>query len=242
MGEPVNWTRNKLLIGLGRSDVELLRPGFESVFLEAGTCLFQPRVPIEHVYFLETGVASVVAGRAGGKPAEVGLIGREGFSGLPVIHGSSSSPHECYVQVGGAALRLRVSDLRRAFDRSELLRTELLRFVHAFMIQMGETARANSRLTIEKRLARWLLMAQDRLDGASVPLTHEVLSLLVGTRRVAITMAVRNLQRMGGIKAERGRVVILSREKLKAIAGDSYGVPESYWPLQTNDLNASGWA
>lgn len=229
--------KNQLLLALSLRDFELIETQLEHVYVEARARLVVPNKRIEHVYFLEQGLASVGAGPVGSKSAEVGIFGREGMSGLALVQGSDRSPHECCMIVPGHALRIAADDLLAEFGRSPTLRITLLRFAHAFMIQMGETARANGRLTVETRLARWLLMAQDRLEADGVPLTHDLLSNMVGTRRVGVTIALKDLEALSAIRTERGRVVIHDREKLAKIAGDSYGVAESYWiPLHESPL------
>src|SRR3954451_15189303 len=151
------FTRNRLLLALSVQDVSLLQPQLEPVYLPMGMRLAEPNTPIQHVYFLDAGIASVVASTPLGRRIEVGLIGREGLTAPCVVLGVGRSPHECFVQTPGAGLQLLADDLRRAMAASASLQQHLLRFVQAFMVQMGQTALANACHVVEQRLARWLL-------------------------------------------------------------------------------------
>ena len=222
-----NRTRNKLLLGLAARDFDLLHPSFERVLLRPRTYLVGANRRIEHAFFLEEGLASVLTGGSGKRPMEVGLFGSDGMSGLAVVQGSDSSPHECVVEIAGSALRIPVIDLQRAVRQSETLLRSLLIFGHVLMVQIGETARANGRFSVPQRLARWLLMVQDRLDRDDVPLTQEYLAIMVGARRVSVTLALHCLAEMKTVEIARGRVIIVDRAGLQEAAGDSYGVPEA---------------
>src|SRR3954467_15460437 len=129
--------RNRLLAALSPADFSLLQPQLEPVPLPVGTRLIEPNTPIQHVYFLEQGIASVVASTPQGRRIEVGIIGREGLTGLPVLLGTDRSPHACFVQTAGSGLRIQAEALRRALGASAALHQHLLRYVQAFMIQMG---------------------------------------------------------------------------------------------------------
>ena len=133
----------------------------------------RPNRRIDTVYFMEAGIASVVAVQADDTRIEVGLIGREGMSGSAVVLGGDQSPHSTYIQVAGAGLRMPAKELRKAMEASDLLRNLLLRFVQVFMVQTAHTAIANARSHIDQRLARWILMAHDRTGDTTLPLTHE---------------------------------------------------------------------
>jgi CRP-like cAMP-binding protein len=181
---------------------------------------------IEYAYFIESGFASVVANGTG-RSIEVGLIGREGMSGLAVVMGSDRTPHDTFMQVGGDGQRISSAKLRSAMAQSPALHRFFLRYAHAFMVQTAQTALANGRSKIEERLARWLLMAQDRLDGEVVPLTHEFLSVMLGVRRPGVTVALDLLEKDGLIRAKRGAVAILNRTGLRKVSNGAYGAAEA---------------
>jgi len=208
-------------------DFSRLEPQLARVPLPGGTRLVEPHTPIEQVYFLEEGIASVVALTSQGRRIEAGIIGREGMTGIPVLLGADRTPHECFIQTAGEGLRIGADDLRRAMAASPSLQQLLQRFVQAFMVQMGQTALANGSHTLEQRLARWLLMCHDRVDGDDISTTHEFLSLMLGVRRAGVTVALQALEDRGAISPKWRRITVLDRAKLEGIAGDSYGVPEA---------------
>src|SRR3954467_6963659 len=219
--------RNRLLAALSPADFSLLEPQLEPIPLPVRTCLAEPNRPIGHVYFLEQGIASVVASTPLGRRIEVGIIGREGLTAPCVLLGVGRSPHECFVQTPGAGLRILADDLRRALAASAALHQHLLRFVQAFMIQMGQTALANACHVVEQRLARSLLMCRDRVDGDGLAPTQEFLSLRLGVRRAGVTVALQALEERGLIATQRGQVTVLNRARLAAVAGGSYGAAEA---------------
>src|SRR3954452_5520272 len=219
--------RNRLLAALSAADFSLLAPQLEPIPLPVRTCLAEPNRPIAHVYFLNEGIASVVASTLQGRRIEVGIIGREGLTAPCALLGVGRSPHECFVQTLGAGLQILADDLRRAMAASAALHQHLLRFVQAFMIQMGQTALANACHVVEQRLARWLLMCHDRVDGDDLSTTHEFLSLILGVRRAGVTVALQAFEERGLISTKRGQVTVLNRAGLEGVAGDSYGVCEA---------------
>jgi CRP-like cAMP-binding protein len=148
------------------------------------------------------------------------------MTGFAVVNGNDRSPYQTYMQVAGEAQRLSVEGLREAFGRSRSLHHACLRFSQSFMIQVTQTAVSNARATIEERLARWLLMACDRVQSDEVPLTHEFLAMMMGAGRPGVTEAVHALASKGLIRGERGIVVIIDRKGLLERAGIFYGVAE----------------
>jgi len=175
----------------------------------------------------EKGVLSVVAEHPNGRKIEIGLVGCEGMTGTAVVLDSDRSPHSTYFQVAGEAYRMPAAALRRAIEQSPSLHAVLMKYVQAFMVQTAHTAIANARATIDVRLARWLLMAQDRVRDNKLPMTHEFLALMLGVRRAGVTEALQSLVREKLITTERGVVVILNRKGLERTAGDAYGTPEA---------------
>ncbi len=218
---------NRLLAKLCPEDFDLLQPYLEPVTLNRGDVLITPHQPIEHIYFLEAGITSIIANTAGGRRIEIGLTGRDGLAGTPVLLGVDSTPHETFMQIAGSGLRIGTQKLREAIQQSSSLHALLLRYVQAFTIQTSHTALSNGSHKIEERLARWLLMCHDRLDGDDLPLKHEFIALMLGVRRAGVTEALNILGERGIIQASRGNIVIVDRARLEETAGDSYGVPEA---------------
>jgi CRP-like cAMP-binding protein len=222
-----NSHRNHLLAAMSPGDLALLVPHLEPLAVETRHSIEQRNRPIKHVYFMEEGIASVVAVGNDGKEIEVGLIGREGMSGIVVVMGNHRSPHNVYVQVRGQAQRLGVTEFREALEASPTMHTLLLKFAQSFMVQTAHTAIANGRANVEERLARWILMASDRVDGHELPLTHEFLALMLGVRRAGVTVALNELEGRALIKANRGHITMLDRKGLIKVANGYYGVPEA---------------
>jgi CRP-like cAMP-binding protein len=219
--------RNRILARLAADDAALLEPHLEAVDLPLRQGLESHDRPIAHAYFLESGIASVVANGAPDQSIEVGLIGRDGMTGLPIVLGTGRSPYETYIQMAGAGHRVPADALRTALEKSASLRQVCLNCVHVFMIQAAHTALANGRAKIEERLARWLLMAHDRADDDEVPVTHEFLSIMLGVRRAGVTVALNLLEDRGLVRGQRGTVVILDRKTLIEMTNGFYGGPEA---------------
>jgi CRP-like cAMP-binding protein len=215
------FTKNRILAKLSAADQALLKPHLEPVELSLRQVLEVPNKPIQHSYFIEDGLASIVAANHH-KRLEVGLIGRDGVTGIPILLGNDTSPHETFIQVAGNAMRIAADTLRKAIPKSLSLQRSLLNFAHGFLNQTANTALSNGTATLEERLARWLLMSSDRLGGEDVPLTHEFLSLMLGVRRAGVTVALHYLEQRGLIRLARKQIVITDRRGLKAAANGTY--------------------
>ena len=220
-------TKNRILSGLSKGDAALLSPLVTTVDLPVRKLLEARNRRVEQVYFLNSGLASVVASGGTNHSVEIAIIGREGMTGLPILLSTDRSPHETFIQDAGEALRISATDLRAAMAQSVTLRDRLLQYAHALSVQMGYTALANGRYKLEERLARWLLMAFDRSDGDIVTLTHEFLAVMLGTRRPGVTTSLSELERSGIVELRRGSVKILNRDALEETANGSYGAPEA---------------
>ena len=177
---------------------------------------------ITHGHFINSGLASVLNLMKDGKSVEVGLAGKEGFIGLPLIVGLSTSPTRVVAQVGGGAFRIRASDLKQVLRQCPKLHQELNRFAQTMAMQATQVAACNRLHEVEERLARWLLMSQDRLGGNRVPLTQEFLAHMLGTRRASVSVAAGILQRAGLIKYTRGAVNVVNRAELEDASCECY--------------------
>jgi CRP-like cAMP-binding protein len=218
---------NRLLLSLSPDEFELLDSHLEAIELPLRRQMETRNKRIDHVYFLEQGFASVVADGSGQRSIEVGIIGREGMTGLAIIMGTDRTPYDTYMQLAGHGHRMTVGRLRQGIEQSTSLHTSLLRCAHAFNVQTAHTAVANGRNKIEQRLARWLLMAQDRGDGDELRITHEFLSMMLGVRRPGVTIALNLLEARGLIQAKRGNIHIVDRGGLVESSNGAYGVPEA---------------
>ena len=221
-----NPSPNHILSRLSRADFRLLEPHLETIDLPVRRQLEDRNKRVEHVYFMESGFASVVAN--GERNIEIGIIGREGMSGLSVVLGTDERPaNETYMQIAGQGQRMAAGDLRKVIGASIGLHQVMLTYAHTFMVQTSQTALANARSKIEERLARWLLMAADRVEG-ELALTHEFLSIMLGVRRSGVTTALQELERSALIAHRRGFVTILDRKGLEEQSNGTYTPPKKH--------------
>jgi CRP-like cAMP-binding protein len=220
--------RNLLLDHLSDRDFAMLEPKLRSVPLPLRQRLQQANRRIRAVYFVESGLASVVAiGGGARKQAEVAIVGHEGMTGVPLLFGAERSPCDVFMQVEGEGQCIDAGDFSEAIDKSTSLLRTLLRYAHVFNVQSSYSALANAIGKLEERLARWLLMAQDRLDSRDISLTHEFLAVMLGVRRAGVTVALQHFEDKGLISTARGRVTILERDGLLESANGLYGQPEA---------------
>lgn len=217
---------NQLLRRLTETQLGLLAPHLEPVEFVPRMVLERPGRPIEHAYFPDSGLLSIIAHGHKDRRIEVGLVGRDGVTALAVLMGSDRSPHEVFVQATGTGHRIASGVLRTAMD-NEGVRGVLLRYAHSFLVQTTYAALANGRYVLEERLARWLLMYHDRLEGDLLEVTHEFLSVMLGVRRAGVTVALNSLVEQGLIGIGRGYAHVLNRQGLEAKARGLYGVPEA---------------
>ena len=224
-------TNNRLLGALSVSDRALLEPHCEDVALETGQVLEAPHEMISHVYFPTSGLASVVGTTRPEQRIEVGMVGSEGMTGLAVVLGHSRSMNETVIQAEGRALRISSRVLRRSLRSNPTLMVTFLHYVHVFMMQQSQTALANGRARLNQRLARWLLMWQDRLRTPHITVTHEFLALLLGVSRQGVTVELHELEGQGLIRGTRNLIRILDRKGLMTLADGFYGVAEAEYDL-----------
>jgi CRP-like cAMP-binding protein len=217
---------NRLLAAMTPDDFARLQPHLQPLQLNLKDVIVEADVPIEHVHFIESGLASVIAVTSDGERAEVGHVGREGMSPLSLIHGVGRSANLTLIQAPGMAMRMPAAAFRDAFEASPSLRGLLLRYAQAFLVQVEHAALANGRYSIQERLARWLLMCHDRLDTDDMPMTHEFLALMLGVRRPGVTEAIHLLEGVQIVRGRRGHVQVLDRARLEEVAGGCYGTPE----------------
>jgi len=217
--------QNQLLAALSADDLQHLG-ALESVTLDARQMLEVPSEPITHVYFVETGLVSVV-GRAKADRIEVGMIGSEGMTGTAIVLGSDRSACEGLVQSAGTAHRISSNQLREAIAKSPRIDSVFSRYAYTLMTQGAQTALANGRGLLGERLARWILMWHDRMQQDELVVTHELLSLLLGVRRAGVTVALHVLEGQHFIRASRTLITVLDRAGLKEAANGFYGIPEA---------------
>lgn len=228
--------RNKLLNLLPPDDLDRLRPLLEPVALRRRRTLFHPKSPLDAIYFIEEGLVSVLTQLDEDRAVEVWLTGREGMLGLPVILGSTKSPHRRMAQLGGVALRMGADRARAAMREMPTFSGLLLRYVHAVLIQTSQAGACNSAHRLEQRLARWLLAADDRCEHGSLPLTHDMLARMLGVRRAGVSESMQALDRAGLVRAARGRIQIRDRGGLERRLCHCYQVMNAEYQRMHTDL------
>jgi CRP-like cAMP-binding protein len=213
---------NLILNALPEADIQRLCAQQQRVALRQKQILHQPGAAIEHVYFLEQGLASVLTMMLDGSAVEVLMMGREGVTGFPYLLGAETSLQQVVVQVPGNALRMNAALFKAEFDRSASLRRIVVPFINAAYAMTSQTAACNRLHSIEQRCARWLLNASDRIGSDTMPMTHEFLSFLLGVRRAGVTITAGRLQRAGLIRYHRGSLTIIERHALEALSCECY--------------------
>jgi CRP-like cAMP-binding protein len=231
-------TRNRLLSFLSDDDSEVMFSHLEPVDLPRDYEIAAVRRPISHYYFVETGIGSIVNTSSDGFKVEVGLVGRDGILPTAAILQCDEVSSDVFIQVAGHGLRIEADALKGILAEHPLILKLMLRFVQTLMTQTACTALSNVAHHIDERLARWLLMCHDRVDGDQLALTHEYISVLLGVRRPSVTTALHVLEGNRLIYSTRGNVIIRDREALEQFAADAYGVPEEEYsrligPLRT---------
>jgi CRP-like cAMP-binding protein len=184
--------------------------------------LYEPNAPIQHVYFPQHGVASLLAVDNAGAGVEVVSVGNEGMTGMALVHGAESSPHKCIVQIAGEGTRIAAGTFRELLPSLPTLRRLLHRYANAMFNEAAQTIICNRRHSFEERCARWLLLTDDRVQGSEFTLTHEFLSYMLATRRPSVSVAAGRLQQDGLIRYRRGVIRILDRAGLEDSACECY--------------------
>ena len=219
---------NKILLAIPDDEFRAIRPHLESMELESHRVLHEAHEVLQYAYFPNDGLLSLVVVLADGKTVEAGIVGKEGLVGIPAIAGLSRSPLREVVQIAGDGLRIPATTLRELLATAPELHHELQRFSVVLGLQVAQTAACNRLHEIEKRLARWLLMAQDRVSSELLPITHDFLATMLGTDRPSVSLAAGILQKGGIIEYSRGSVKILNRTELERAACECYGVIRRY--------------
>lgn len=215
----VSAIQNRLLRRLAPHDLETLRASLELVPLKARQILHLSKTPMEHVYFIESGLVSVSTKTAAHQWVEIWLTGSEGMTGIPVILGDDDDPpFRRVVQVAGRAYRISRHDLKRALDASRSLREILGRYVQVVLVQTSQSGACNAHHDLKGRLSRWLLLARDALHDDRMPLTHRMLSRLLGVRRASVTECLGKLESAGAIHHSRGLIQVTDVQKLESLS------------------------
>jgi CRP-like cAMP-binding protein len=221
--------RNRLLRALPPEEYAWIHPHLKTVTLNVRDVLADAEEPFRHVYFIESGVASVVNEISGGT-VEVGTVGNEGIAGLSVFLDGGGIPSKTFIQVPGVAKRIAADIFSKGVDDRPDFRRMLHRYTQAFITQVSQTAACNRHHMLEERCARWLLMTHDRVDGADTfPLTHQFLAYMLGVRRSGVTIAASTLQKAGYIRYSRGRITVTDRKGLEKATCECYEIVRAHF-------------
>jgi CRP-like cAMP-binding protein len=224
-GKPVG---NVILLSMCDSEYGLFRPHLEYVELPDHLVLHEAGAKLDFAYFPNRGLISFVVAMEDGKTAEAGVVGNEGFAGIPAAVGLSRSPLQAVVQISGDGFRVEVEALQKTLESAPHLQLLLSRFAVVQGMQVAQTAACNRLHEIEQRLARWLLMAQDRVDSGVLPITHDFLATMLGTNRSSVSLAAATLRKKNLIRYTPGAVTIVNRKKLEALACECYGIMQQH--------------
>ncbi|MEH2013250.1 Crp/Fnr family transcriptional regulator [Nostoc sp.] len=227
--------KNQLLAALPSKEYSRLVAYMEVIPLELKQHLYIRNQPIEYVYFLNYGVASMLTVLTDGSAIEVATVGNEGMVGLPVFLGADRIPGECFIQVPGYGLRMKVDAFKTHVTASSPLHDLLQRYTQALFNQIAQSAACNRLHSIEERLCRWLLMTADRVETSTFPLTQEFLSKMLGVNRSSVSLTASILQRAGLVEYARGQMTILDRSGLEATTCECYQVVRAEFERLLND-------
>jgi CRP-like cAMP-binding protein len=220
--------QNEILNSIPEAEFNLIVAHLESVDLPHRLILHQPGEKILHAYFLNQGLASLVILTSDGRSVEIAIVGHEGLVGTPLAVGLHRGPYRSIIQIPGSGFRIKSELLEELLPETPQLRLVLNQYVLMQGLQIAQIAACNRLHEIEQRLARWLLMCQDRVESDALPITHEFLAQMLGTGRPSVSLAAGTLQKNGIIENSRGAVKILDRVGLESSACECYGAIQQF--------------
>ncbi len=229
---------NKLLASMPKPDYYQLAQELTHVELPSGMYMARCEKPIDKVYFMTSGIGSVILTTGKGRRAEAGIFGFDGYVPTSAIAGVETSSYDVIVQIAGEAYEMPYDSFRRWMEKNGRFTKIMIRSIEAFSVQLAHTAVSNAVHDVTQRLARWLLMCDDRILGNEIPLTHEFLSIMLGVRRPSVTDSLHVLEGLGLIRASRGMIHIRDRRALEIYAEDAYGRPEREYNRFLSSLTA----
>ena len=224
-GKPV---ANAILLAVPDDEFETIRPHLHFVVLRPHTSLYEPNRKLEFAYFLNTGMVSLVFTTRNGQSVEVGIVGNEGLAPIAMAAGIRRSPHHAVVQIAAEGFKLSANALESVLPSSPQFQKLLSRYAAVHEMQVAQTAGCNRLHNLEQRLARWLLLTQDRVESGLLRITHDFLATMLGTDRPSVSLAAAALQRKRIIEYTHGAVKILNRKKLESSACECYGITRQF--------------
>jgi CRP-like cAMP-binding protein len=214
--------KNCILAALPDDQYQRILPHLETFEFTQGRILYEVEGPIDYIYFPEGSMISLVTQMLDGKIVEVGLVGKDGVTGIAALFGQNRSAERALVQIPDGGMRAPTFIVREEFQRALSLHDSVLRYANSFMRQLAQTAACNRSHTVEERLARWLLMCQDRVQSSNLNLTQEFLGEMLGTRRATVNAAALSLQSANLIRYNRGHITITDRRGLENFSCECY--------------------
>lgn len=224
-GKPV---ANTILLTIPEDEFSGIRQELEYVELPHYTILQEPKESVDFAYFLNSGMTSLVFNTQNGNSVEVGVVGREGFTPIGIAAGLRRSPHQAVMQVSGDGFRVSAEVLLTALQNCPQLQTLMNRYLAVHGLQVAQTAGCNRLHDLEQRLARWLLLIQDRVGSGLLKITHEFLAMMLGTDRPSVSLAAAALRKKKIIEYTHGAVKVLNRKKLEGSACECYGLIQQF--------------
>jgi CRP-like cAMP-binding protein len=221
---PLGLSTNRILAVLPAEEVKFLPRALERITFGSNDVVFRPGATARYVYFPEGAVISLLASMEDGRSVEVSVTGAEGILGVHEILGGSSYRYSGLVEIAGPCLRMEMEPFKAEFGRGGMLHARTLRYLRYLLVQVSQMAACNRLHRVKQRLARRLLMIQDRVRKSEFPMTHEALACALGTPRSEVSFAAEALRRFRIIDYERGQVTVLSRKKLESMSCECYGV------------------
>ena len=214
---------NHLLAALPDAEWQRWKPQLELIDLPLGQVLYESGSTLKHVYFPITAIVSLLYVMENGASAEIAVVGNEGLVGIALFMGGESTPSRAVVQSAGQGYRLKAPAMKLEFERAPVLHL-LLRYTQALITQMAQTAVCNRHHSLDQQLCRWLLLSLDRLQGADLVMTQELIANMLGVRREGVTEAAHKLQALGLIQYRRGHITVLNRQGLESRTCECYAV------------------
>jgi CRP-like cAMP-binding protein len=216
--------QNRLLAAFPPDGIAEFKPLTEEIDLNLGDVLYHAHEKVKYLYFPEDAMISLLSETLSGSSIEIAVIGDEGFVGSTTLLEEPTSPHKAVVQIAGKARRVKQETAAKFFHEQLFFNRMVLRYLHAMMIQMAQSAVCNSFHSVEQRMCRWLLMHCDRSGSEVLPFTHEFLAHLLGTRRESVTQVIGKFEKLGWVKSARGSITILSRKRLETFSCECYAI------------------
>jgi CRP-like cAMP-binding protein len=216
--------QNRLLSAFPSEGLAEFKPLTEEVDLKVEEVLYHAHEKVKYLYFPEDAMISLLSETLSGSSIEIAVVGDEGFVGSSTLLQEPTSPHKAVVQIAGRARRVKQEKVAKFFQDHFFFNRMVLRYFHALMTQIAQSAVCNSFHSVEQRMCRWLLMHSDRSGSETLPFTHEFLAHMLGTRRESVTQVIGKFEKLGWVKSSRGSVTIVSRPELETFSCECYGI------------------